>query len=79
MEQAWEDTFAFREAVGEAVGLEVSAVLGSPGMQVMPVFEAVAAEDDTLDLISFDTGGPKVLLDWLGVTDPVTQGLVWEE
>ena len=45
----------------------------------MPVFEAVAADDDTLDLISFDTGGPKVLLGWLGITDPVREGLVWEE
>lgn len=42
------------------------------------MFEAVAAEDETLDLISFDTGGPKVLIDWLGVIDPVAEGLIWE-
>ena len=37
---------------------EQRPALGSPGMQVLPVFEAVAAEDETVDLISFDTGHP---------------------
>ena len=48
-------------------------------MQVLPVFEAVAADYDTLDLISFDTGRLQVLLDWLGVTDPIRDGFHWEE
>lgn len=74
----WTDSFDYREALGGAIGLKYSTELGSPGMQVMPVFEAVAAEEETLDLISFDTGGPKVLLDWLGVTNPVEEGFVWE-
>ena len=78
-EQAWKDTFEFREALGAAVGLQNSATLGSPGMQVLPVFEAVAAEDETVDLISFDTGHPKALLDWLAVTDPIEERFVWEE
>lgn len=47
-------------------------------MQVLPVFEAVAAEDETVDLISFDTGHPKAVLDWLAVPDPTEERFVWE-
>jgi hypothetical protein len=57
---------------------EQRPALGSPGMQVLPVFEAVAAEDETVDLISFDTGHPKAVLDWLAVPDPTEERFVWE-
>jgi hypothetical protein len=59
-------------------GLLAGAGAGrSLSRQMMPCYEAVAAETSTLDLISFDTGGPQVLLDWLGVTDPVAEQLIW--
>ena len=71
-DRRWMDTFDFREAVGKAVGLEDNSAVGSAGMQVMPVFEAVGFDPSTIDLISFDPAverRPHCLLELVGAND----------